>query len=53
MGIKKIGESESRTPTDNMAMVLLRRATRWCQRYEDIIWETLEPLGTWLYNIIK
>lgn len=51
--IKKIGGQVQRDLTENMAMVLLRRATRWCLRYEDIIWETLEPLGTWLCNIIK
>ena len=51
--IKKIGGQVQRDLTENMAMVLLRRATRWCLRYEDVIWKTIEPVVMWFYNIIK
>lgn len=50
-GIVRLGGQVYRELTDNMTMVLLRPAGKWCARFEDIIWINLRPLAGLLYKI--
>lgn len=51
-GVTAFGEYIGRDVSDCEALYLLRRPTKWVERYEENYWELLSPIVVKLYNAI-